>query len=92
MCGAQHLLESSATLQLYPIPSTGTVFLQSNQSIATSTISVFDILGNIVYFGQHKIDADIPFRIPLGLLAAGNYYLKVEDVSTSRTFKLIIQP
>jgi hypothetical protein len=91
-CGAHALLETAAEMQLYPVPSKGLVFLQSNQSNELSKIAIFDILGNIVYFEQTNLAANVPWAMPLDFLAAGNYWLKVEDAQASRTFKLVIQP
>ncbi len=91
-CGAYAFLDTAAEMQLYPVPSKGLVFLQSNQSNELSKIAIFDILGNIVYFERTNLEADVPWAIPLDFLAAGNYWLKVEDAQASRTFKLVIQP
>lgn len=69
------------TLIIYPNPATDLVAVQLSTFIPDAKIEVIDMNGNIVIEKNAAINKNIPFKIKLGSIAQGVYFIRVSDKS-----------
>ncbi|MEY2925189.1 MAG: hypothetical protein RLZZ337_1739 [Bacteroidota bacterium] len=78
-------IESSNLFELYPNPSSGTLYIKANQTLASkTTISITDLAGSTIYEGDYTND-------PISLITKGLYFIHLSQNGITSTKKLIIQ-
>lgn len=83
---ANPIFEEEASLKVYPNPSNGNFTVQGNH-LPGSSISVIDVLGNVIT--QKKADSDQVDFNSLHL-SSGMYLIRIEKDNQSTTRKLLI--
>lgn len=78
--------ETEARLSAYPNPVTDILTIKSPETITKT--SIFNILGKEVFHTNHNTDL---IKVPLNNLNNGLYFVKIESLSGSRTFKIVKQ-
>lgn len=76
-------LFTQAGIKVYPNPSNGNLFIESNES---NEIVLSDLSGKIIY--SHKIDAG-RHALDLSTLADGYYLLKIKNSKASKSYKIL---
>lgn len=90
--------ESVTTLQnvrnlytLYPNPSTGAVWVETQQTHDEAQIQVLDLLGRVVWSGMYNQLPAAPLPLPLTDLANGIYTVRLMTTTQQQIEKLVIQ-
>lgn len=82
-------IESEATIQVYPNPTSGKVYLKtSNINGYEVHVSVFDVTGRTILQTRKKLTEDL--EIDLSGQADGTYFLRIDADGLRKTFKLIV--
>ncbi|MCB0820935.1 MAG: T9SS type A sorting domain-containing protein, partial [Bacteroidetes bacterium] len=83
------VVSTSASLDLYPNPAEGSVFIRSNFEI--NELNLFDVSGKLVVVKMLKNSADTPFELNTEALGAGVYFIEAIGKNATRTARLIIK-
>ena len=87
--GIKNNLDKIENIKLYPNPFNNKLKLDFANNISEHTsVSIFNSLGQIVHFDA---DLNLEEEIDLSFLASGIYYLKVQNNSEQKVFKIIKQ-
>jgi hypothetical protein len=79
----------SASLQFFPNPARGTVYIKHIEPIE---FRVFDVLGKMIYTGRSSQDSDYQ-RLEVSGLSSGMYLIQINDTKSgmSRTGRLVME-
>ncbi|MNE79474.1 hypothetical protein D3C80_1759640 [compost metagenome] len=77
-------------VNLYPNPSTGVVFIESNFSTGTFNLEVSDVNGRIVETGNNSIAAGTN-TVNLSKVQKGTYFFKLSNENAEKVYRVVIQ-
>jgi hypothetical protein len=78
--------DETASIKIYPNPVTGVLHIQGLNNNAPTTLSVIDVNGGVLRRIEIKNES---FTWNLHSLAAGSYYLRIEENKNVRTLKFV---
>ncbi|HWY98197.1 MAG TPA: T9SS type A sorting domain-containing protein, partial [Bacteroidia bacterium] len=81
---------SSVNIIVYPNPTSGVIYLQS-QVQQTIHVQVVSEQGKVLLQGDYIINANTPASINVASFAGGIYFLKVGGDKSSKVVKIIKQ-
>lgn len=77
-------------VNLYPNPSTGVVFIESNFTTGTFNLVVSDVNGRIVETGNNSISAGTN-TVNLSKVQKGTYFFKLSNENAEKVYRVVIQ-
>lgn len=83
----ENTLES---VNLYPNPSTGLVYIESGLSTESLNLVVTDVNGRVVETGNHTITNGVN-AVNLGNVERGTYFFKLSNASAEKVYRVVIQ-
>ena len=83
----EHTLES---VNVYPNPSSGLVYIESGLSTEKVNLVVTDINGRVVETGSHVISNGVN-TVDLSKVQRGTYFFKLSGESAEKVIRVVIQ-
>ena len=84
-------LETDNTLQVYPNPTTGPIWITlNNRNEELCTITVIDITGKTIFTATQRFSGNTPEKIDLPMVSKGLYLIKVEGKETKGSQKVLV--
>ena len=77
--GVSETVQASQQLQLSPNPATDYISFENPYS-SQANVSILDVLGQAVYHSDATLSGNV--KINTSMLAAGSYYIHIQDVAT----------
>ena len=83
--------ENELSFNVYPNPTTGTINLAINQTIANYDVTVEDINGRIVADFGSLINGNGVYNLDLSNVINGVYFIKLNNETEQKTVRIIVQ-
>jgi Concanavalin A-like lectin/glucanases superfamily/Peptide-N-glycosidase F, C terminal/Secretion system C-terminal sorting domain len=83
-------LGENKQIKVYPNPSKGNIFINSNQTEGNINISVFDINGRILNSTMNKANGGI-YEIDMNEQAKGIYFIRITTDQNTEVHKLVVE-
>jgi hypothetical protein len=91
VCSGVETITEGNNYELFPNPNNGTFSIKNNNQAGMVEINVVDILGKVVYTERNFLVQNGTKTLALEALAAGTYFVQVQQANTQQTFKVIME-
>ncbi|MBL4650633.1 MAG: T9SS type A sorting domain-containing protein [Aureispira sp.] len=91
LCSGVETLIEENNYELFPNPNNGIFSIKSNSQAGIVNINILDVLGKVVYTERSFLEQNSTKVLALEALAAGTYFVQVQQENKQQTFKVIIE-
>jgi len=83
-------MNTFATVNMYPNPSNGIVYVESQKTEGPINVSVYSMMGEVVYTETYNTRNDKSHKMDLSSLSNGVYFVKLQKDSEFTTVKIAL--